>query len=268
MAPIKFEENLKEKLEQRTINPSAKSWEMLAERLEAKEEKKGNTKKFWFAIAASVVGILFMYKLYFMPATEHTTGEHVVDVEHKIKTNTNNNTERKQEKLLVDEENTNLIVNNTLDKPDKKIEGIQLKADKPLKHYTASTTGKIKNTKPINDTNNNTVNKNYNDYYVVSKSENDNKNNSHTHSIKLEENATATLQAENIAITDNELDTLLKHAKSEIENKKPHKTVPLDYNALLQDVEDDLEESFRDKLLRTVKGGYHTVKNYVAERNE
>ena len=44
MAPIKFEEQLKEKLEQRTIQPSQDAWNKLNDRLDNVEEKQNNKK--------------------------------------------------------------------------------------------------------------------------------------------------------------------------------------------------------------------------------
>jgi len=40
MAPIKFEENIREKLEQRTIEPSIQAWESLEQRLNTDEKKQ------------------------------------------------------------------------------------------------------------------------------------------------------------------------------------------------------------------------------------
>ena len=39
MAPIKFEEQLKDKLEKRTMSPSAESWAKLSDRLDAEDQK-------------------------------------------------------------------------------------------------------------------------------------------------------------------------------------------------------------------------------------
>ena len=42
MAPIKFEENIKDKLDKRTIQPSTEAWVKLSSRLDAQEQ---NTSK-------------------------------------------------------------------------------------------------------------------------------------------------------------------------------------------------------------------------------
>ena len=64
MAPMKFEEQLKDKLEQRTIEPSSNTWQKLSDKLDANESKKKN-KGFWYlGIAASIVGIIFITNLF------------------------------------------------------------------------------------------------------------------------------------------------------------------------------------------------------------
>ena len=42
MAPIKFEENIKDKLEKRTLTPSSESWSKLSERLDAEDNSSKN----------------------------------------------------------------------------------------------------------------------------------------------------------------------------------------------------------------------------------
>ena len=57
MAPIKFEEQLKDKLEKRTLSPSSEGWSKLSERLDADEKNSKNPIFWWLSIAA---GILIM----------------------------------------------------------------------------------------------------------------------------------------------------------------------------------------------------------------
>ena len=57
MAPIKFEENIKDKLEKRTLSPSSEGWSKLSERLDAEDNKSKKPLFWWISIAA---GILIM----------------------------------------------------------------------------------------------------------------------------------------------------------------------------------------------------------------
>ena len=55
MAPIKFEENLRDKLEARSLQPSVDSWSKLSKRLD-KEEKSVRKPWFgWLSIAAGLI---------------------------------------------------------------------------------------------------------------------------------------------------------------------------------------------------------------------
>ena len=55
MAPIKFEEQLKDKLEKRTMSPSEDSWSKLSQRLDDDEQKSKNTIFWWLSIAAGII---------------------------------------------------------------------------------------------------------------------------------------------------------------------------------------------------------------------
>ena len=59
MAPLKFEEHIKEKLDKREIVPTDRAWDLLSAQLESKRE---DVKKRYFhlGIAASVIGLLII----------------------------------------------------------------------------------------------------------------------------------------------------------------------------------------------------------------
>ena len=60
MAPVKFEENIREKLEQRELKPSASAWERIEQRLDTSAKRK--TKKGYavWLVAAGFIGILIL----------------------------------------------------------------------------------------------------------------------------------------------------------------------------------------------------------------
>ena len=60
MAPNNIEESIKNKLEQRTIQPSADAWTKLESRLDATDKNYKNKTFFWIGLAASIVGILLI----------------------------------------------------------------------------------------------------------------------------------------------------------------------------------------------------------------
>ena len=53
MAPIKFEEHIREKLDSREISPSAGSWDKLSEQLD-KKESSGKNNKWWISSIAAI----------------------------------------------------------------------------------------------------------------------------------------------------------------------------------------------------------------------
>lgn len=58
MAPIKFEEHIKEQLEERRITPSDASWERLAGQLNVAQGRKKGNRLLWMSIAASfLIGV-------------------------------------------------------------------------------------------------------------------------------------------------------------------------------------------------------------------
>jgi len=62
MAPIKFEENIKDKLEKRILSPSSEGWSKLVDRLDEDEKKSKKPMYWWLSIAA---GLLIMVAVSF-----------------------------------------------------------------------------------------------------------------------------------------------------------------------------------------------------------
>ena len=77
------------------------------------------------------------------------------------------------------------------------------------------------------------------------------------------------LKKEQSTVSDAEINALLDRAQKEIALHKLYNeaTNKVDAMALLQDVEADLEQSFRARAFKAIKAGYHYVKTSVAERN-
>lgn len=77
------------------------------------------------------------------------------------------------------------------------------------------------------------------------------------------------LEKKNGAVTKAEIDTLLRQAQKEIlEHKVFYKGNTIDAMALLVDVEDELDQSFRDRIFEALKEGYTKVRTAVADRNQ
>jgi hypothetical protein len=254
MAPIKFEDNIKDKLENRRLKPSLDAWDSLSKRLDNQDKKKSNRPFWWLGIAASVIGVLLVVSQF---VNKDDKAEPII-VDVPV------NKEEQQileptvsiKKELIQE----TIDGKTLDKSEYK---------KVLKDKTAI----------INNSN-----QNQSETLVVKnetkEEEKDIINNRSVEGIKeqlsFEEQQIQdvvakvnALKEDNIAITDDDIDALLLEAQKEIRlNKIINKTTGLvDANALLQDVEAELDESFRSKVFEAIKSSYNSVKTAVAQRN-
>ncbi len=260
MAPIKFEEDIREKLEKRTIEPSANAWDKLSRQLEAEDKKQNRKGYWWLGVAASVIGILFVMNGYFNYGETNgtTTVVNTEDVakpeENKVELNSVN--QERNESLVKIE--TSIDVENKEEKEKLNEKGVDVQY--LAKVNTEGKEGRRRN--EITEEMEDKVEEDAISNELVANNEKQNNNKIETVLIEVAENKNT--------VTDSDIDALLKRAEQSMATKGSRVTSKenLDYNDLLNEVEDDLEESFRDKLLKTVKDGYRSVKSYVAERND
>jgi hypothetical protein len=264
MAPIKFEEQLKDKLEQRRIKPSSEAWKQLNNKLDANEKKHSIKGFWWMGIAATLVGVLLALNFVFKPNKEITEPT-LVDTENKTVIDSNPlqvQEPLKENKALALEPNENLS-------EEKQQASKQQNAKAPLKAILKDKQ-KLINPKNIEeavaDVNDESAQEETSKTIIKTKPE----------IISFEDQKVKDvvaqiqkLQQKNKAVSDEEIETLLAAAQNEINMKKLYNeaTNTVDANALLQSVENDLEQSFRDKVFQAIKSGYETVKTAVAERN-
>ena len=91
MAPINFEEHIKEKLEKKRIEPSNNAWARLTDRLDTHEGTSKDKMFWWLGIAASLVGIFLITTLFFKSNKEEAVFPTLVEtpVEQSIEVNEN-----------------------------------------------------------------------------------------------------------------------------------------------------------------------------------
>ena len=257
MAPIKFEEQLKEKLEKRTIQPSDDAWKTLANRLD-NHDKSQNRKAFWWiGIAASIVGVALVTMLVSKDTGTEIALPKTVDVQFQDETKTDadasgqvETTQQQTEELPKSE-----ITPVKKEQPVTKMANVQQQStlEKPmtLKEALAS-----------------------NDEKVQAENQQETKNpiNASDFEQAKVNDVVAEIQKinnENQGVTEAEIDSLLKQAEREILKNQIYNetTRTVDANALLEDVEAELEQSFRTRVFEALKDSYVTVKTAVAERN-
>ncbi|MEP2936810.1 MAG: hypothetical protein ABJM06_00345 [Gilvibacter sp.] len=258
MAPLKFEENIKDSLAKRSIEPSAGSWNKLSAKLDADAGKKRTS--VWWAIAAGFVGLVLIGTLLFKgdgdtkqpELVQQEVPKEIIESEKKevspktqVALETLEELEKTpQENVLVDQtsennstKNTTVAVNQTLEKSEEKlIENTPIAT--PIKIEVAD----------IDPVSNKTELENKVDQVV---------------------NQILDLQAQNSNVSEAEVAALLDAAQKDLEAKSLINplTQKVDAMALLDQVEFDLERSFRDKVFNALGDGFNKIRTAMAERN-
>jgi hypothetical protein len=253
MSPIKFEDNLKEKLEQRRLQPSKDAWGKLQSKLDAYQTKKNNKTFWWLGIAASFVGILIVISVFFN--NETTT-------------------------IIVDTEEAIIPIENETSKIFNAVEQVAIEESQVINPLINTKALKVDINPVLQKQEDQLINKNVNE--AVAQTEikvNENQINKKEsidktltfEDIKLQEVIARVqeLKRNNQTVSDADIDALLDQAQKEITlNKLYNESIKtVDADALLREVETDLEQSFRERAFKAIKSGYEYVKTEVAERN-
>ena len=257
MAPIKFEEQLKDKLEKRSLQPSAESWAKLSERLDADEKKSRNPWFWWMGIAAAVIITLTVV----VQTLGTNDAEEILPqvVEQDLKEDTNkveeSATKDLKEMELASESNESETSSEQEDHKNKtKIINYKSVAKNQTKLQLAIDE-KINKANTTNNINSKNKQKVIIEDPLIDKA------------VVLQ--AIEDLNTQKTSVTDREVDSLLKVANKELFKDKLQKesSRTVDAKSLLEEVEDDMGQSFRSKVFEALKDSYETVKTAVAERN-
>lgn len=255
MEPYNFEQDIKRKLEKRTIKPSENSWNKLANSLQSKEDKKNIKFLRIIGIAACIVGVLFVVSIFFNHKKESTEPT-IVTSPIPQKEKSINNVEI--EELVAEDDNFELIVNEKLEKTKQEKTIV-----KPLNNLKG-------NRKPViarvesNIVKSDIISKNGLEKEVSAVSNEENQE------IELVINQIEDLKTKHISVSTTDVDLLLKNAQKKLALERIYneniKTV--DAYKLLQDVEADIDKSTRTKILETLKLNYEHMKTVIAQRND
>ncbi|PTS93095.1 hypothetical protein DBR27_18895 [Flavobacterium sp. HMWF030] len=237
MEPNNFEKDFREKLNERKIEPSDKAWDRLDAMLSLAENKKPEKKKQnrWLYIAASVVGFLLVGTFFFNQKKE--INEHSkIDV--VIKEDAKKDTIEKPTLNAIDSAKTAVAISE---------KGIIEKTEKEKQSDNVR-----KQNKPIK-----------NEQKQIAESSVITKNNQEKQSINKPTSVAENSKKENV-------DQLLEAAEKSIvaENSNKQKKVKINADDLLNQVDGELEQSFREKVITKVNKNYQTVKVALANRNQ
>lgn len=266
MAPIKFDEHIKEQLEQRSLSPSKNAWSKLDQRLDEHDNKNKNKNFWWIGIAASFIGVLLVVSFLFK------------DEETTIETNVVVETEQ-SDVIDVESINEKSIIN--ISKDEQIVDVNQDKVEENINNKQSVETGKGLRQKHTFKPQENLVINTVEDAVAETKVEKqETLDELNVDAIKPED--IETLKAQEVVaqiielkeskagITNDEIEALLDAAHKEITLQRIYNedTKTVDADALLRDVEFDIEEeSFRSKVFEMLKAGYKEIKTAVAERN-
>lgn len=252
MAPIKFEEHIKEKLDGRKIQPSVTAWDKIAEELGATSatKKRGYMK---YAIAASVVGLLVVSFFYY-------TAQNAIPFDDNQLVNQSGVEAIKEEKTT-----------------PTSIKKIVIKAQTEVETQRNSVKS-VANNAVLPNQIKTTMGADQDLAFTINRKDVAPKTQSKVNSIKADELINSkinelvarvdSLELNNTTVTDAEIDALLRKAQDEILEQRIFRTNhKVDAMALLTEVEDELDSSFRDQLFETLKNGYLKVRTAVADRN-
>lgn len=267
MAPIKFEDNIREKLEDREIEPSSDAWKKLSERLDENSKKKSNY-TIWYAIAASIIGGLIAVSVFSNrddKLNENSTDFVDINTSEGEVINENvpklveNISEEKKKVIVVAEESNSIKINKEKDSGEEKL--LPKKKKMVLKHKESEVSEAIAKTNEENQAGKISqlpAEILSNDELIIDKRINE----LVAQGEQLQQNS-ATVSA----VSEEEINTLLTNAELKIQSEKTLDSNKIDPAALLGDVEFEMEDSFREKVFTALGDGYNMIKTAVVERN-
>ncbi len=271
MAPLKFEDKIKEKLDKRVIQPSNSSWEKLATQLdEVQSPKKKSEIKKWYSVAAIFIGVLAL--------TSIMIYQNIDKVE--------------PEGVLVGNDNKGVEVKNEKPMGDQELEENRIKKSTPkLQDNIVATTEETLILKKVNKVNKEEIISSKSEEFKYREKKEDLIHSQSTE--KIAENTINTTSKEeipsisdavidekvegviaqieefknkDIQVSEEEINQLLLKAQQEIITDKILKSDKVSASALLEEVEGELDETFKQRVFEALKTGYQKVKTAVAER--
>jgi len=249
----KFEKHIKDKLKDREIAPSPKAWDKIQGQLQV-GEKKRTPLYLWLGVAASILVIL---GLFFMNNDANSDKDNVPVQVVKI-SDSEEVIDKEQEEIMVKGNNFVVATEEMSDKPDKEKVNPQKKSNISLVSQEEEEPTFEKELIKVNKTR------------IVFNSEKENKVLTDSLlDVKIAEVLVQVNKMEQSAeITDAEVDSLLLKAQQDILREQlftSNQTV--NAMALLTEVEEELDQSFRDQIFNKLKTGFLKVRTAVADRN-
>lgn len=230
----KLEQNFRDKLSQREIQPSDQAWDRLDAMLSVVEKKK-KPKRTWMFIAASFLGFLLVGTIFF-----------------------------NQSKMEQNDSQNAIVLEN---KTDKKIEQELIIETASIQNQQVIATNEINQSKESHQTQKSIKNEHVNNQI----SDKNLHAEMSFQDLKAQEVALQIIELSKSGkeVSDQEIDNLLEKAKQDIASQRLFNktTKKVDATALLLDAEKGLDNSFKQRVFDLLKDGYKETKIFIAERN-
>ena len=249
MAAFNLENNIREKLENRELKPSPDAWKKLESQLDKKSPKKKTVG--WYYLVASVLAILIASSVFLNNGTEK--------VDNKI---VKENVHEKDEVLEVKSQ----IVSEIMIPSEERIFSDETKAEKQPKQNTE----KLKPQPPQKESAIDKKIKKSEALATLPKEEIPTLEEDKIFNAKVDEVVASvkSLQNRNDEVTAEEVETLLNNARLDIQTQRILSSPKVDATALLQEVEWELEKSFRDKVFDALGEGFNKIRTAISQRND
>lgn len=223
MAPNKLENQIKEKLTSREIQPSAQAWDRLDAMLSVAENKTPKRKINWLAIAAVFVGFTILGTIFINKNKEITTVN---------------------ENVVLETPKVDIQKNVDAIKPILKTEPILTENQVELQ----------KNQQPATNT----------QYPKPQKERVSIIKNNQNQIAEIPQSEVPKIQNQKILETNSDEILLSEKAKNQI----PKTTIKVNPSSLLSQVDGELTQTFREKVIIKVSKNFQTIKVAVATRNQ
>lgn len=253
---MNFENNIKEKLESRSMKPTASAWDRIESKLEVEQGRKKSKVVLWVGIAASfIAGVFITTFLLNTPSAREVNGGFVT-VPESQKSVEGIVTPAPQVIATLENEVVEVTSQETISKKEKETTNrITTEVQQAAKKYERITMP-LSGTQVAEVGNDQTIKKNTPEEFLEMAV--DQKINEVVASVDLK------------TITDQEVDELLKKAQREIISDRAFDTqsTKVTANSLLLDVEAEVDpDTFKDKIFNTLKSGFNKAVDAVANKD-
>ncbi|HLV92845.1 MAG TPA: hypothetical protein VKX34_06960 [Aequorivita sp.] len=252
MAPLNLENNIREKLEDRELKPSLDAWAKLESRLDKEQPKKKTV--IWYYVAASFIGVLILSAIFF-------TGTNIDENLKLVDENAKEIHIEKQSEIIVKPLFQERVVVEDVDKEIKTKKKPSKDDTKLIPSKASAVDRQILKGEVIAEVSETTQEALSVKAYI--------KNENQLLDEKASEVALQirSLQDTNAEVTIEEVEALLENARRDIQAQRVLKSQKVDAMALLEEVEWELDKSFRDKVFDALGEGFHRLRTAISQRN-